>query len=159
MIRMKIDKTGLEKLVRDLKRLRFDLLRESSEMIVDLSKTLNERYTHSINELVYDEYTPEKYQRTMHLRGAHGALVERSQLAGDMKSYSFYIDEDSRDPVDGETWREKADKVEKGSTRMTVGFDRPFIQSTQESLEWETDRLVNALIRKYEQVIKKVGGK
>jgi len=155
---MKIHKGGLEKLVRDLKRLRFDLLRESSETIVDLSKALNESYTHSIDELVYDEYQPINYERTRHLQGEHGARVETMSLSGEMKSYKFYINEDSVDPVDGTTWREKADNVEKGSSRMTVGFDRPFIAQTQDKLEWETQRLSNALIRKYEMIIKRVGG-
>ncbi|QJT70407.1 hypothetical protein [Microcystis phage MaeS] len=158
MIRTKINTKDLEKLVRDLKRMRFDLLRETSEMIIDLSKSLNESYTKSIDELVYSQYEPEIYQRTGHLQGGHGARVEVSNVAGDNKSYSFYINEESRDPVDGTTWGEKADKIEKGATEMSVGFNRPFIDDTQNALVWETDRLTNALIRKYEQVIRNVGG-
>jgi hypothetical protein len=158
MIKMKIHNEGLKKLIKDLKRLRFDLLRESGEYIIDLSRALNESYTHSIDELVYEEYTPEKYERTLHLRGAHGALVQTTNLSGDSKSLSFYIDEQSVDPVDDATWKEKADNVEKGSTKMTVGFDRPFISETQDRLEWETKRMADALIRKYEQIIKRVGG-
>lgn len=158
MIRMKIHDEGLRKLIRDLKRMRFDILRQTSEYIIDLSDSLNQSYTHSIDELVYEEYTPEKYERTMHLRGAHGALIQETKLAGDQKSLKFYINEDSVDPVDGETWRTKADNVEHGSTKMTVGFDRPFIDATQEKLEWETGRMADALIRKFEQIIKRVGG-
>lgn len=154
---MKIDLKATQKLVRELKRLKFDLLRQSSEMIVDLSKSLNESYTKSIDELVYEQYTPESYERTMHLRGAHGAKVETSSIAGDIKHYAFYIDEKSVDPVDGATWGEKADNIEKGSDKMTIGFDRPFVRDTQEGLVWETERLVNALIRTYERTIKRVG--
>ena len=157
MIKMNIDLKATEKLVRDLKRMRFELLRKTSEMIVDLSNTLHESYTRSIDELVYDEYTPIKYERTMHLRGAHGALVENVSITGDIKKYSFYIDEKSTDPVDGETWATKADKIEKGSTKMTVGFDRPFVEATQEKLVWETNRLVDSLMKSYEQTIKQVG--
>lgn len=155
---MRIDNKSLNKLINDLKRLRSDLLRQSSEIIIDLSKSLNESYTHSIDELVYDEYSPMSYERTMHLRGAHGAKVEVMKLVGEEKSYSFYIDENSVDPIDGSTWKEKADKIEHGATEMTVGFNRPFIQETQHSLEWETNRLVHALIKGYERTIKKVGG-
>lgn len=144
------------RLTQQLKRMRFDLLRETSEMIVDLSKIVNATLINKIDELVYDQYEPESYERTMHLRGAHGAKVEDSTLNGDIKMFMFYIDENSRDPVDGETWKEKAEKVEKGSTKMTVGFDRPFIQETQEALEWETERLTKALVRKYETIIKRV---
>lgn len=158
MIRMKIDKKGLEKLVRDLKKMRFDLLRQTSEYILDLNRALNESYTHSIDELVYEEYSPEKYQRTLHLRGSHGALVQTTKLSGDNKSLSFYINESSVDPVDGETWKVKADNIEKGSTKMTVGFDRPFINETQNRLVWETKRMADALIRRYEQIITRVGG-
>lgn len=155
---MRVEKKGLEKLVRDLKRFRFDILRETSEYMIELSKALNESYTHSIDELVYDEYKPISYERTHHLRGAHGARVEIMEPSGDKKRYRFYIDEDSTDPVDGTTWREKANSIEKGSTEMTVGFDRPFISETQRRLEWETNRMVKALIRKYEVIIKRVGG-
>lgn len=154
---MRIEKSGLEKLIRDLKRLRFDLLRETSEYIVDLSKALNESYTHSIDELVYDQYEPIRYERTGHIRGAHGALVQTTSLVGERKGLSFYVNEDSVDPVDGETWREKANKLEDGSAKMTVGFDRPFIDETQYRLEWETKRMADALIRKYEMIIKNVG--
>lgn len=157
MIRMKFDNKGLEKLIRDLKRMRFDILRQSSEYIMDLSKSLNESYTTSIDELVYDQYNPVHYERTGHLRGAHGALIEINSSKGDLKSYSFYVDEDSRDPVDGETWGEKADNIESGSSKMSIGFDRPFVNQTQDKLEWETKRLADALIRKYEMIIKKVG--
>lgn len=155
---MSLNNNDLKKLVRDLKRMRFDLLRETSEYMVDLNKTLNESYTRSIDELVYEEYSPEKYRRTLHLRGAHGALIQTTQLAGEVKSLKFYINEDSTDPVDGETWRVKADKVEKGSEKMSIGFDRPFISETQERLEWETNRIVVALIRTYEKVIGRMGG-
>lgn len=155
---MTLHNDDLKKLVRNLKRMRFELLRETSEYMIDLSKALNESYTRSIDELVYDEYSPENYNRTLHLRGAHGALVQKTQLAGEKKSLSFYIDENSTDPVDGETWRDKANNVEKGSTKMTVGFDRPFVSETQEKLEWETNRIVVALIRRYETVINRMGG-
>lgn len=155
---MKIEKRGLEKLIRDLKRLRYDILKESNDFMVELSKALNESYTHSIDELVYEEYKPISYERTLHLRGAHGARVEVMEPSGDMKRYKFYINEDSTDPVDGTTWREKADNIEKGSSKMTVGFDRPFISETQRRLEWETNRMTKALIRKYEVVIRRMGG-
>ena len=158
MIRMKIHNKGLEKLVRDLKRLRFDILRETATHIVDLNKALNESYTHSIDELVYDQYSPIAYERTGHLRGAHGALVQSISSTGERKSLKFYINEDSVDPVDGETWGLKANNIEKGSSRMTVGFDRPFIAETQRRLEWETTRMTNALINRYEQIIKRMGG-
>lgn len=158
MIKMKIDNKGLEKLVRDLKKLRFELLRETSETMISLSKTLNESYTHSIDDLVYDQYEPVSYERTRHLQGAHGARVEEMELAGERKKYSFYINEDSTDPVDGTSWKEKADNIEQGSSKMSVGFNRPFISETQERLEWETTRLSDALIRKYDQIISRVGG-
>lgn len=158
MIRMRIEKSGLEKLVRDLKRLRFDLLRDTSEFIIDLSKSLNESYTRSIDELVYDEYEPVAYKRTLHLRGAHGALIQNAKLNGNTKSFQFYIDENSTDPVDGETWKEKADAVEAGSEKMFgADFNRPFVEETQNRLEWETNRLADALIRRYEDIIRRVG--
>lgn len=155
---MRIEKSGLEKLVRDLKRLRFDLLRDTSEFIVDLSKSLNESYTRSIDELVYDQYEPIAYKRTLHLRGAHGALIQSATLTGDKKKFEFYIDENSVDPVDGQTWKEKADAVEAGYEKMYgVDFNRPFISETQHRLEWETNRLADALIRRYEDIISRVG--
>lgn len=158
MIKMRIHNKGLEKLVRDLKRLRFDIMRETATRIVDLNKALNESYTHSIDELVYDEYDPIAYERTLHLRGAHGALVQSVSLSGERKSLKFQINEDSVDPVDGESWRVKANNIEKGSTKMTVGFDRPFVAETQRRLEWETKRMADALINRYEQIIKRMGG-
>jgi hypothetical protein len=155
LIKIKMN-NDIVKLTAQLKRMRFDLLRSTSEMIVDLSKIVNETLINKIDELVYDQYEPEKYERTMHLRGAHGAKVEDSIINGDIKMFLLYIDENSRDPVDGETWKEKAEKVEKGSSKMTVGFDRPFISETQDALEWEAERLTKALIKKYETIIKRV---
>lgn len=157
VIRMRIDKTGLNKLIRDLKKLRFDLLRETTDYMIDLNKVLNESYTRSIDELVYDQYEPITYERTLHLRGAHGALIQNASLVGDKKSLKFYINEQSRDPVDGATWEEKADNIEKGSTKMSVGFDRPFVEETQNKLVWETKRITDALTNRYEQIIKRVG--
>ena len=157
MIKMKIEKKGLERLVRDLKKLRFNLLRETSETMVDLNNTLNETYTRSIDELVYDQYEPIAYERTGHLRGAHGALVQTLDLVGDNKKLKFYIEGSSRDPVDSETWDQKADAIEKGSVKMTVGFDRPFVDETQLKLEWETKRMKDALIARYRKIIRDVG--
>ena len=157
MIRMNIEKSGLEKLIRNLKKMQRELTQETSKEIIELNKSLNTEYTRSVDELVYDKYKPIQYERTFHLRGAHGALVQDIRLSGTKQSLTFYIDEDSRDPVDGETWGEKADKVEQGSTRMTIGIDRPFVEKTQERLKQETNRTTDELIREYENIIGKLG--
>lgn len=157
MIKMNIEKSGLEKLIRDLKKMQRDLMQETNESIIELNKTLNEEYTRSIDELVYKKYQPIKYERTFHLRGGHGALVQDVNLHGTKQGLTFYIDEDSRDPVDGTTWSEKAEKIEQGSTKMSVGFDRPFVTVTQEKLKQEADKTTQELIKKYEEIVGKLG--
>ena len=157
MIRMNIEKSGLERLVRDLKKMQRDLMQKTNKSIIELDKSLNEEYTRSIDELVYEKYDPIEYERTFHLRGGHGALVQDVNLHGTKQWLTFYIDEESRDPVDGTTWSEKAEKIEQGSTKMSVGFDRPFVEKTQERLERETGRTTDELIRKYEDIIRKLG--
>src|SRR5699024_10148319 len=92
-----------------------------------------------VDNEVYEKYQPKKYVRTGHLKGRHGAAEEELNLSGDTKNYRFEINESSRDPVDGETWAEKARKVERGSAEMfgTVRPmpDRPFISNAIDDMK------------------------
>ena len=156
MIKMKI--TGVDeltKLANDLKTIKKEFHTEGKWAIESLHKNITIAYERHIYDLVYDQYTPKVYERTYHLLGGHGAKDEQLQMGGFKKSYHFSIDEDSRDPVDGTTWREKADNIEHGAERMMIGFNRPFINETQQSLEWENKRIADEFEKHMRQVIDK----
>lgn len=155
VIRMKLDTKQTENLVQKLKQLQREILQETNGVVNDLDRNLAETYERSVDELVYDQYSPEKYQRTLHLRGAHGALQRDIQLVGYKKNYVFRIDGSSRDPVDGQSWDTKAYNVEHGTTEMSVGFNRPFIAPTQQKLEFETERLRKYYIERIRGFVRK----
>lgn len=157
MIRMKIDTKASEKLVNKLKQLQQDILNEGNYTVRDLDNILQETYESSVDELVYDQYSPQVYQRTLHLRGAHGAIVKDVELKGYNKTYTFRINENSRDPIDGETWKEKAFNVENGASQMSVGFNRPFIAPTQRKLEYESEKIKKHYIDRVRSFIRKAG--
>jgi hypothetical protein len=158
LIKLKIDTRKLDRLVRQLKDANQDIMVSANDAIVDLDKIIHEEYERSIDEFVYSEYKPMKYERTYHLRGKHGAAVREINMQGAEKHFRFYIDEDSKDPVDGETWREKANKIESGQMRMNPeSFARPFVEQTQERLEWQLKRTGNETIRKMRRIIGRVG--
>ena len=157
MIKMKI--TGIDKLSKlanDLKTIKKEFHTEGRWAIETLHKNITIAYERNIYDLVYDQYDPKVYERTFHLLGGHGAKDEQLQMTGFKKAYTFSIDEDSRDPVDGATWREKADNIENGAEKMTVGFNRPFIKETQQSLMWENKRTADEFEKHMRQVIDKV---
>ncbi|ARC72577.1 hypothetical protein CHCC14600_0205 [Bacillus licheniformis] len=162
MIKMNI--TGLnelKKLSEDLKKLKQHVNRQSQWAVESLYKSTTTIYERHIYDLVYEEYDPVVYERTYHLLGGHGAKDEKINLAGPVKSYDFSIDENSRDPVDGTTWGQKANAIEHGSTEMyfkhdQTPFNRPFVQKTQEALEWENKRTADAFERSVNAIINRI---
>lgn len=147
----------LKKLANDLSALKANLENESAKAVESLYKNSRIIYERNIYDLVYDKYSPEWYERTYHLLGGHGALDETVVLNGANKKYEFSIDENSRDPVDGMTWKDKAEKVEKGSKMMFApGFDRPFIDETQKELEKENAKTADEFEKKALTLIDKV---
>jgi len=153
LIKMKIEGLDeLKKLSKQLKDLKKEINKESTWAVKSLYKSMTVIYEGKIYELVYNQYDPEKYKRTYHLLGGHGAKDELLMASGVHKTYDFSIDEDSRDPVDGTTWREKADAIEHGATEMHFGngqvpFNRPFIDETQRALEFEAKRTADEFER------------
>jgi hypothetical protein len=162
LINMKI--TGLDelkKLSKDIKNFRQEVNQEGQWVINTLYKNITVIFERSIDDLVYEQYDPEGYQRTYHLMGGHGAIDEEFERAGQHKRYKFSIDEDSRDPVDGTTWGEKAYAIEHGATEMgfkkgTMPFNRPFIKETQETLEWENKRTADQYERSVYKLLNKI---
>lgn len=154
--------TGLEnlrKLSQELKNLKRKVDQESKWAVEALYKNATTIYERKINDLVYEEYDPLIYKRTQHLLGAHGAKDEEIKMSGSSKKYKFSIDENSRDPVDGTTWKQKADAIEQGDMafkRGTTPFKRPFINETQNELEWENKRTADELERSVNRMIDKI---
>lgn len=152
---------SLAKLSSELKKAKQQINREGEYATESLYKNISVIFERQINDLVYEQYDPESYKRTFHLAGGHGAKDESVKATGLNKSYEFSIDEDSNDPVDGTTWREKADAVERGATEMRFrdgveSFNRPFINETQKAIEWENKRTADAYERSVNNLIDKI---
>lgn len=135
MIRFNVELSkDMKNLVKELEKFQDFVEEKREDTILELYKTTNALYVQAIEQYVYALYIPMDYDRTGHIMGEHGA---RDEIA-DPKRYIFTIDENSTDPVDGMTWRDKADNLEKGSTRMFGNQnpmpDRPFIDETQNIL-------------------------
>lgn len=151
----------LSQLSSDLKKLRQQINREGEYATENLYKNASVIFERQVNDLVYEQYDPKNYERTYHLAGGHGAKDEKVKTSGLRKSYDFSIDEDSKDPVDGTTWKEKADAVEHGATEMAFRdgiepFNRPFIDEAQKALEWENKRTADAYERSVNKLIDKI---
>lgn len=113
--------------------------------INSLNMETSDVYEECIDSLVYDKYEPIEYQRTKHLRGEYGAAVSENKSNGSIYSFEFYIDGNSKDPVDGATWTEKAQNIESGNMDMYGGsFARPFINQTEDALADYMDGVSNA---------------
>lgn len=153
----------LKKLASELKQFKQKVNEEGKWAVNNLHKEITLKYERNIFDLVYDRYDPVKYERTYHLLGGHGAKDEAIIRAGKIKKYEFSIDENSRDPVDGTTWGEKADAIEHGSTQMFFApgqtpFNRPFIKETQKDLEFELKKTADEFVRYVDALLKKMEG-
>lgn len=132
MIKMSVDTKDLVKLAAQLRQFTAAAEHEAQGVIIELSDKTNRAFDNKMLSLVYDKYTPYKYKRTDHLRGKDGSKVENMSVDGSYAMYEFYIDENSRDRK-GETWYNKAERVESGDLRGSAP-ERPFIEETQSEL-------------------------
>lgn len=128
----------LKNLSKNLNTFQNSVNQKANRSSLELQKNANSIYTANTTDLVYERYTPINYQRTYHLLGLNGAIDEVLKS----KEYTFSIDEESRDPVDGETWKKKANNVESGNM-YGVSFPRPFINEIQHKLELENNKIAN----------------
>jgi coenzyme F420-reducing hydrogenase alpha subunit len=133
MIKMNIDTSDMKRLAAQLREFTSAAEREAQDVMVELSDKTNRSFDNKMLSLVYDKYSPYKYKRTDHLRGKDGSRVEEMKIDGSVSSYSFQIDENSRDRK-GETWYNKAERVESGDLRGSAP-ERPFIEETQNDLK------------------------
>lgn len=159
MIEVKVsDIDVLKKLDKKLKDLERDLKELSKETIFDMEREIRTAFETSIENHVYNLYQPIHYERTEHLKGAHGGTVEEITAFGEDLEYSFEVDGSSRDPVDGTTWDEKAYKLEHGGSLMSYPNhkDRPFVDITAEAVESRGERIANRFIREANKLIKQV---
>ena len=146
-----------KKLANDLKKFREAVKIETYVTLDEFIKNTQITYENCITDKVYKEYTPEKYDRTLHLAGQHGAVYEKYNHSRNKAYYKFSIDEDSKDPVDGTTWRVKANNVEEGKMRMKGGaFKRPFIDETQEELYDEMNDRADEFIKRIERLLDRI---
>lgn len=153
----------LKKLADDLRQFTQKVNKEGLWAVDHLHKEITLSYEKNIFDLVYNQYDPVQYERTYHLLGGHGAKDEMIIRAGKNKKYEFSIDEDSRDPVDGTTWKDKADAIENGAKEMFFSpgitpFNRPFIDKTQKDLEFEVNRTADEFVRYVDDLLKKMEG-
>lgn len=132
MIKMNIDTSDLKKLAAQLREFTNAAEHEALGVMIDLSDKTNRTFDNKMLSLVYDKYSPYKYKRTDHLRGKDGSKVEEMKIDGSVSVYEFKIDENSRDRS-GETWYNKAERVESGDLRGSAP-ERPFIEETQSEL-------------------------
>ena len=132
----------------------------SENATIQLQKDIIRNFEQMIDQLVYSVYTIGDYERTFHIRGEHGALKKWLTHSSRKNKFEFYIDEESRDPVDGETWGTKADNLEHGSTNMYGKLnpmpDRPFIDQIQNTLVDIQQRTADELIKNIEKSLKKL---
>ena len=149
---------NLEKLANDLKKLETKLLNLSKDTIFDFEREIRSAFENSIESYVYNLYNPIKYERTGHLKGEHGGVIEEVMTGGRDLEYSFEVDGGSRDPVDGTTWDEKAYKLEHGGTLMSYPKhkDRPFVDITANAVESRGEKLSNRFIREAKKLIEEL---
>lgn len=120
----------------------------------ELFKQVPEMFKQVVELQVYKQYTPAVYKRTRHL-GGQGSQIQNILNRGSVSSYEFYIDEDSRDPVDGSTWRDKANKVESGNMEG-ANFPRPFIDEAQQNIELIANVISERFINDVKSMIDKL---
>lgn len=152
---------SLKKLSNDLRRLKRKSEDSARWGVEHLSKETKVIYEDTVDSYVYNAYDPVEYDRTGHIRGDHGAVKEEVKIGGANPSYKFYIDEESRDPVDGKTWREKADNLEKGVSKMyfkrgQTPFNRPFVNKAQNKVGFELKRTADAVEKDIKDELKRI---
>ena len=132
----------------------------SENTTIQLQKDIVLNFEKMIDQLVYSVYTIGDYERTFHIRGEHGALKKWLIRSPRKNNFEFFIDEDSRDPVDGQTWGEKADNLEHGSTNMYGKLqpmpDRPFINQIQNTLIDIQNKAADELIKDIRKSLQKL---
>lgn len=158
MIKLKLEYDDyFKKLANNLKKFREAVKVETYATLDDFIKNIQTTFEDCISKKVYEQYDPQNYDRTLHLAGRHGAVYEKYNHSRNKAYYKFSIDEDSKDPVDGTTWRVKANNVEQGKMRMKGGaFPRPFIEETQEELYDEMERLADKYVKNIERLLDRI---
>lgn len=141
VIKIKVDCKDLNHLNRNLKK--YEREERTAVMKMDnyVTENLSQTFYNSIAENVYNKYDPSQYDRTGHLGGRHESFQESTKKIGLTTEFEAFVDGNSRDPVDGTTWDEKANKVESGNMTMREPMKRPFIDETQERMNEELEKL------------------